>query len=276
MRTPEVLARGHALAEAPVRRPDGTIFFSDVLDGGVHVLHGDGASTTLLPDRRGIGGMAQTNRRQLVVSGRDLTVVDDSGRHRTVAPRPDRATGLNDLTVAPDGSVIVGLLTFRPFGGDAPTPGLLGRLAPGDEEIRPWGGFDLTWPNGIVVTDDGTVVAADFHEGTLWRGTFHESGCHLERFATLPGGHADGMALDRDGMVWVAGGQAAQVVRLTIDGRVDATIQLDEGFVSSVAFGAPGELLVTRATDAPEEPSLLRLAVDAVGAPIPLAAVDPA
>src|SRR5213592_3605089 len=80
----ERLTGGYLLAEAPVAAPDGGVLFSDALGGGVrHWSPATGAVETVIPKRRGVGGMA----------------------------------------VHADGHVVVGVLRFRPFACEQPVPG---------------------------------------------------------------------------------------------------------------------------------------------------------
>jgi xylono-1,5-lactonase len=118
----ERVASGYTLAETPVAAPDGVNYFSDVLGGGVyHFSPGSGAVQTVVAKRRGVGGMALHADGGLVMTGRDVIHVRD-GETRTLYFNPE-IKGLNDLTVDPDGRVIVGCLRFRPFAGDDPIAG---------------------------------------------------------------------------------------------------------------------------------------------------------
>jgi sugar lactone lactonase YvrE len=47
----EVLATGFGLAEGPTAGPDGVLYVTDALLGGVHQLHADGSRSHLVPDR---------------------------------------------------------------------------------------------------------------------------------------------------------------------------------------------------------------------------------
>ena len=75
--------------------------------------------------------------------------------------------------------------------------------------------------------------------------------------AKLLQGWPDGMTIDSDGCLWVALAHGGVVLRLTPEGRVDATLGVPARFVTSCAFGDPdrGTLFVTSATigRAPEE-----------------------
>jgi sugar lactone lactonase YvrE len=54
----ERLATGFGLIEGPVFDPAFGLYFSDVINGGVHLLDRAGNVSLVLPKRRGIGGMA--------------------------------------------------------------------------------------------------------------------------------------------------------------------------------------------------------------------------
>src|SRR5213595_3775936 len=108
----ERLTGGYLLAEAPVAAPDGGVLFSDALGGGVrHWSPATGAVETVIPKRRGVGGMALHADGGLVVSGRDVSHV--TGDQSRVVFADEAIAGLNDLTVDPDGHVVVGVLRFR-------------------------------------------------------------------------------------------------------------------------------------------------------------------
>jgi sugar lactone lactonase YvrE len=67
----DVLAHGYGLAEGPCPAPDGSIFFSDVMGGVYRWADGEGVST-VVPSRRGVGGIALHVDGGLLVTGREL------------------------------------------------------------------------------------------------------------------------------------------------------------------------------------------------------------
>jgi gluconolactonase len=68
-------------------------------------------------------------------------------------------------------------------------------------------------------------------------------------FCEVPRGSADGLAVDAEGGVWVALGDAGAVARFGADGTLDELVQMPAGFVSSLSFGGEGlcEVLITTA-----------------------------
>ncbi len=68
------VATGFGLIEGPVWDASG-LYFSDVINGGVHLLDRAGKVSLVVPKRRGIGGMALHAAGGIVVGGRDIAFV---------------------------------------------------------------------------------------------------------------------------------------------------------------------------------------------------------
>jgi gluconolactonase len=243
----ERVATGYALAEAPVAAPGGGVFFSDVLGGGVyHWSPQTGDVETVLAKRRGVGGMALHSDGGLVMSGRDVIHVRD-GESRTLYTAPESVAGMNDLTVDPDGRVIVGLLRFHPFAGEDPVDGEFVRL---DGTVVLPG---VLWANGCAFSPDGaTFYGCDYERGLVLAVSRDEP---PRTMVVSPSGDADGMAVDEEGCLWVALGSRASVGRFTPDGALDSELAVDADFVASVCFaGADHRDLVITTTGDREDP----------------------
>jgi sugar lactone lactonase YvrE len=260
----EALAQGFGLLEAPCAAGDGSVCFSDVLGGGVYRWSPGGAVETVIPKRRGVGGMCLHADGGLVVSGRDLVHVRD-GESRALLEL-EGVTGFNDLTAAPDGSLYVGALRFRPFAGEDPVPGDIWHLAADGTAERVLD--DVDWPNGIGVSaDGGTVYVCDYASGEV-RAHELESGGSVV-FARSPSGDADGLAMDAEGGVWVALGGGGGVGRFSPGGELEQVLDVPADFVSSLCFGGQDgrELFVTTTG------TLFRARVDVAGLPLAAARV---
>lgn len=245
----ETLADGLQLAEAPRVAADGSVFFADVLGGGVY-RWADGTVDVVVPKRRGVGGLALHADGGVVCTGRDLVHVAPDGTNRVVFAPPEGTVGFNDCCALPTGAVLVGALRFMPFAGDdvERVPGEFWHVGAGDE---PCIDIDsIVWPNGCgadVVR--GRTYACDYANGDVWMRDVDG----VRPFATLAGGEADGLAVDGEGGVWVASGGSGSVVRLSPDdGAVLGEVHLG-GFVTSLAFDGAAAMIVTTTT------SVLRL-----------------
>jgi sugar lactone lactonase YvrE len=237
----EPLATGYGLIEGPLWEPGRGLYFSDVLNGGVHRLSPAGAVTTVVPHRRGIGGMALHASGGLVVGGRSIafkSLTDDRSAILLPSEAIPGAIGFNDLTTDAAGRIYVGSLAYRVFGGDPPKPGHL-HVIDLDGGMRTIAdGVRLT--NGLAFSPDGSRL---YHA---------DSGSHLIRvhdvagdgsvsawrlFASLAGDTPDGMAVAADGSVWVALADRGCVAVFDADGKERARLPVPLPMVTSVCFG---------------------------------------
>jgi gluconolactonase len=228
-----VLERPHSLLEGPRIAPDGSLVYSDVIAGGLWAWRPDGQIVELLAGRRGIGGVLAHADGGWVLSGRSILHLAPDGSQRELLSDPE-VPGYNDLGVTPAGDLLVGELRYRPMSGEEPREGRLLALAPGEpprvlsEEVL--------WPNGIGVSGDGERVYFSDYGRRRVLVTGLEGG-PTEVFADAPQGSADGLAVDADGGVWVALGEAGAVARFSSSGELHEVIKMPAGFVSSISFG---------------------------------------
>ena len=249
---PGVTERTHGLLEAPRATADGSILYSDVLGGGVYRVPagGDREPETVLPKRRGIGGQVTHRDGGIVVTGREVVHVDGERQRELLAI--DGVAGFNDVTTDSAGSVLAGALRFKPFAGEDPVPTEIWRIiGPGIAEVAAEG---IDWPNGIALTpDDGAMFVSDTANGVVL--VFQTGNTVGETFATVANGAVDGLALDEEGGVWVALGDAG-IARFDAQGNLDGFAEVPSAFVSSLCFGGPDrrDLFITTA-DNPLDPS---------------------
>jgi gluconolactonase len=247
-----VSARQHGLLEAPRATDDGGVLYSDVLGGGVYrVDAGDREPETVLPKRRGIGGLVEHSDGGIVVTGRSVLHVDGDRQRELLSL--DGVTGFNDLTTDSAGHVLVGALRFHPFAGEDPAPTEVWRIsAAGVAEVAAEG---VDWPNGIALTpDDRALYVSDTANGVIR--VFSSGSTSGDVFASVSAGAVDGLALDEEGGVWVALGDGG-IARFEPDGRLDGFVDIPSEFVSSLCFGGADrrDLFITTA-DNPLDPSL--------------------
>jgi sugar lactone lactonase YvrE len=248
--TPEVLATGYQLVEGPRADHDGGVYFTDALGGGVYRWSKDGVDT-IVPKRKGVGGLALHTDGGVVVSGRDVTHVAPDGTNRLLFAAPEGVTGFNDICATSDGSILAGGLRFLPFADEEPKPGAFWHVsAPEQAELAL---EDVMWPNGVGDAGLGIWCFCDYSRGRV---TIVEGDEH--RTITTPSGEADGLAFDVDDGLWVAQPRAQSLVRITLDGEVDRTIDLPGVQPASLAFD--GDVLyVTTIANETRSGELLRL-----------------
>lgn len=261
----DVLAHGYGLAEAPTIDVDGSLVFSDVLGGGVYRLGAGGGVSTVVPKRRGVGGIAIHAEGGIVCSGRDVVHVR-AGETRTLL-HVDGVAGWNDMCTDGSGRVYAGGLRFAVFDPSAEAvPGELWCVATDSDPAMLFG--DVVHANGVACTADGrTIYLSDTRRRCVI--VFDVEQATRRELDVSALGHPDGMALDEHGAVWLAlvsGG----IVRLTPDGEVDRKLEPPSAFTTSLCF-AGRDLYVTTGGHSEHEElrgCVLRTTVDVAGAPV--------
>ncbi|MGN6742112.1 MAG: SMP-30/gluconolactonase/LRE family protein [Amnibacterium sp.] len=155
---------------------------------------------------------------------------------------------LNDGAADPAGRYVVGSLATSGSGGDEVL------LQTGDAPARPLrSGIGLS--NGIDWSRDGTTLYhVDSTRHTVSTAAYDPATGTATGWATLfevPDGVPDGLALDADGLLWVACWGVGQVRRYDHDGRIRQVVEVDAPLTSSFAFAGDGlgTLVITTARD---------------------------
>jgi D-xylonolactonase len=277
MATLETLATGYGLIEGPRIDDEDRLYFSDVHRGGVYRRGPDGSIETVVPKRRGVGGIALHADGGIVISGRNICHVRD-GETRIVFD-PEDTPGFNDLFTDTQGRVYTGSMRSNPFGDlDGPrTPGELYRIDADGKSVELYGNVSLT--NGIGFSPDGTTI---FHSDSarnevIAHDVNPDGSCSNRRtFAKPPSGFPDGLAVDEAGGVWIAAYNGGCATRFAPDGQLDRHVAVPAKAVTSLAFGGADrrDLYIVSADntdDASLGGSIFRTRVD-----IPGLAVTPA
>ncbi len=273
----ETLAWGYGLLEGPRVDAEDRLYFADVPNGGVFRRDPDGTISTVVPKRRGVGGIALHADGGVVVSGRDISHVRD-GQSRQLAVFD--ALGTNDLFVDASGRVVVGTLRSNPFDLEGErTPGDCWRIdAPGSTTLL-YGGIGLT--NGIGFSPDGSVI---YHADTsanavVAHDVAADGSCGNRRnLVQREGFQPDGLAVDEAGTVWVAEYGGRCVSGWAADGGSMGRVEVPAKLVTSVCFGGADrrDLYIVSADnteDRTRQGSVFRTRVDVPGVAVPLVTI---
>jgi len=273
----ETLAFGYGLIEGPRVDGAGNLYFSDVTNGGVFRRGPSGEIDTVVPKRRGVGGIALHAEGGIVISGKNICHAKD-GATRVLFARDD-VPGFNDLFTDAQGRVYTGSMLSSPFGaGDGERK--LGDCYRIDGEGRAavlYDGVSLT--NGIGFSPDGRrIYHSDSARGLVLVHELDESGRATPLTPIRVEGGPDGLAVDAEGGVWVALYQAGAVARFEPDGSPDRRIALPAKAVTSLCFGgADLRDLYAVSADNTDDParggSIFRTRSDVAGLPAPLARI---
>jgi len=230
----ERIASGYALPEALRAADDGTLYFSDAERGGVFRLV-NGTVETLIPKRRGVGGLLLHRDGGVVVSGRSLIHVHD-GVTRELFSEPN-ALGLNDITADASGGVLVGSIRMDwrdPANG---LPGEVWRV--GGPESTTLVAGEVDYPNGMALSADGGILYVADYVGRCVHAFAIENDELVSRsaFTVTDGGRPDGLAVDVEGGVWVAMGPLGTLDRYSSQGVLTERLQPPTSFVVTACFG---------------------------------------
>jgi gluconolactonase len=233
----ETLCFGYGLIEGPREDGEGNLHFSDVTNGGVYRRSSDGTIATVVPRRRGVGGIALHASGGLVISGKDVCHVLD-GETRVLLTRESvGAIGFNDLFTDSAGRIVVGSLRSDPLADGPRIPGSLCRIELDATVSELYGDIGLT--NGIGLSPDGrTIFHADTSAAAVVAHDLTADGkATNRRVHARVDGMPDGLAVDAQGGVWVAVYGGGCVARFAPDGSLDRRVEVPASAVTSLCFG---------------------------------------
>ncbi|MBN9150964.1 MAG: SMP-30/gluconolactonase/LRE family protein [Micrococcales bacterium] len=243
------------LAESPLWNPDShRVLWVDIPTGRVH--SGTLRDSTIVDTRSVELGEPITaaclarDGGLLVSTQRRLVAIDGAGdRHLGPDILPaHRRNRMNDGACDSAGRYLVGTLSLD---GEKFAEELL-QVEPDGTVTAMRSGIGLS--NGIAWSPDGArLYHVDTMAHTVWVAEYDVASGVASEWSELfvvDGEYPDGLAVDVEGMLWVAMWGAGQVRRYDTAGRIHTTVRVDAPHTSSVAFVGPDldRLLITTAT----------------------------
>jgi gluconolactonase len=244
---PQLVQEGFTFTEGPVGTAEGTLYFSDIRVNKTYLLEAGGKIAVVRENTNGGNGLALTKDGHLLTAegdGKRISRLDAGGKVSTVTDGIEGHPLLapNDLIVDAKGGIY--------FTDPGPRPVVPGRvvhvyyLPPGAKE--PIVIDDkVARPNGLTITADGkTLIVDDTLGTTVFAYDIQADGtvANKRTFAELrdiPAGQesvADGLALDREGRIYITTIKGVQV--FDRDGQYLGTIAIARQ-PANVAFGGP-------------------------------------
>lgn len=230
----ELVADGFGFTEGPCAGPGGEVYFTDIPANRIHRIAADGAVEVFASETGGANGLAFGPDGRLYACCnrvREIRAYDADGGFTTVASN----VGSNDLVVDHTGRI---------FFTD-PAAGAVRRIDADGEVAEVDTGVEF--PNGVALSPDQTLLfVADMRgrnvysyqiqaDGSL---SHKESFYHLHLPPNAVQSSADGMAVDQDGMLYVATALGVQVCDQP--GRVNFIVNKPQrAWLANVAFGGP-------------------------------------
>jgi gluconolactonase len=226
---PELVKEGFVFTEGPVGTYDGGLFFSDVGSKTIYHMDPEGKITIARGNTFGANGLA-LNASELYAAegaGKLISRGNQNGRVATVLESTDAAPlgAPNDIIFDAHGGFYFTDPGAAPL--DPKDPNRHGKVY----YVASNGGREpllvddkVAFPNGVTITPDGRELLVDDTVGdTIWaydlmpkKSKKPQTGVTRTAFAKIPEltngiSGADGMAVDREGRVYVATGAGVQV-----------------------------------------------------------------
>lgn len=219
---------GLTFPEAP-RWHDGRLWLSDFYSERVLAIGDDGEAECVVrvPGRpSGLGWDSDGSLLVVSMLERSLMRLAD-GRLDRVADLSAFATGpCNDMVVDDQGRAWVGNFGFDRHQGETQCTTCLVRVDADGSAHQVADG--LLFPNGTVITPDGTLIIAETFAHRLTAFTIEADASLSGRrvFAQFDDVYPDGICLDAEGAVWVADPWGKRILRVFDGGRVAHSIDL--------------------------------------------------
>jgi gluconolactonase len=246
---PELVQEGYMFTEGPLGTTDGGLYFTDLREANrIYRLDASGKISVVRENSNGTNGLAFTRSGDLVGaegSGKRISKIAPDGK-ATELTRGDGEKPLmapNDLIADANGGIY--------FTDPGPRPLVPGRKAylyylPAGATKAVALDDGIVRPNGLILTLDAkTLIVADTVGDTLFAFDVQPNGTVRNkrpfiRLRDIPQGEesgADGIAIDRDGRIYVTTITGVQVFDKT--GEYLGTIRVARR-PSNIAFSGPG------------------------------------
>jgi gluconolactonase len=245
----ELVQEGFKFLEGPVGTTDGGLYFTDILTSKIHRLDPNGRISVVREPSGAANGLVVTRDGDLLAAEMTGKRVSKRSRDGAVTTISDSAGGNpymapNDLIADARGGIY--------FTDPGPHPAAPGRtsyvyyLAPGAKEPVVIDD-QIVGPNGLTLTPDGkTLIVSDTKGEAGFAYDLQSDGAAknkriFTKLRDIPTGKeslADGIAVDRDGRLYVTTRTGVQVFGAT--GVYLGTIQVPRR-PANVAFSGPGK-----------------------------------
>jgi sugar lactone lactonase YvrE len=233
----------HGLYLEALAVDDQTIWFSDVILGGVQGLHADGSTSHWARERMWIGGVILNEDGSVLCSGPGGIEWFNAttGRSGTLLNSIDGVplVGVNEMCGDRHGNLIFGTLDIASIiKGQQTEPVAMYRLDLNGKVTQLTD--NLRFSNGIRLSPDNKKL----YHNESFVGTFvydvAPDGSLGEKKLLLDKPDCDGIALDVNGNVWISGFSSQELLCMTPDGTIQQRLPFSGGAATNVRFGGTG------------------------------------
>ncbi|HEY0959506.1 MAG TPA: SMP-30/gluconolactonase/LRE family protein [Novosphingobium sp.] len=232
-----ILARGLYLEGLAVDHATGTVWYSDVIGGGIHAVAPDGSAANYNRARLWTGGVLVNADGRILSTGQGGIQWTDPANGRS-GWLINGLSGVNEMVPDGRGGILFGSVDLdRVIAGETPRPAGIYRLNP-NRSVTPLA-EEVGFVNGMMLSADGTRLF--FNES--FNGTFvadvRPDGSLGERTMLLAKYDCDGMARDAEGNLWITGFESSAITRIRPDGSVLPPFETPAGAITQLRFGGP-------------------------------------
>lgn len=252
------------LGESPVwDERKGVLYFVDITRGKIHVLLQNGDTETVYQSAARIGALALTDKGNLIFTEDTCVALlkPRSGEVSYISPAIHDSTGsrFNDGACDPQGRFVTGLM----YEGPVRYPGALYRFTCSNETLLIQ--QDIALPNGLAWSEDGnTFYFVDSIACSIFQASYTAEGIpeNVRLFIRTPTGlgRPDGIALDREGGLWVCQFNGGCLLRYDRNGCLSDRVVMPVPRPTSCCFGGENleTLFITTARFAMSEQELIQ------------------
>jgi sugar lactone lactonase YvrE len=255
----ETLVNGLCFGEGPRWRND-RLYFSDMHDNTVYSVDTSGNLETIVQleddEPSGLGWLP--DGRMLIVSmrNRKLLVLDGGGLTEFADLSGIATYHCNDMVTDLEGRSYVGNFGYDLHNNAEFQKAALILVHPdGTTEVA---ADDLSFPNGTVITPDGTtLIVGESFGARLTAFDINPDGSLANRreWAKMDGAVPDGICLDEAGGIWVASPVSNEALRVIEGGEVTDRVKIENQAYACMLGGPSGKTLfiMTSRSSHPDE-----------------------
>jgi sugar lactone lactonase YvrE len=239
----EKVASGLYLEGLAVDYAGDTIWYSDVIAGGIHGVKPDGTKVTSFNEGRMWTGGVMMNEDGSVLSTGEGGIMwnnPETGKSGWLLDTIDGApiNGINEMVPDGTGGIFFGTNDIEMVIQGQPTrPTALYRLTAQRELVKLADGIGFT--NGIAYDAERRRFYCNDTFNCTWAFDVAQDLMLANKRAFLKKEDVDGMALDAEGNVWITGFRSNFLTRLRPDGTELPRVETPAGSITQVRFGGP-------------------------------------
>lgn len=234
------IAKGLYLEGLAVDYASGTVWYSDVIAGGIHGVKTDGQTTSFNKDRMWTSGIMLNEDGAVLSSGAGGIMWNHpkTGRSGWLVSEVagNEINGINEMMPDGTGGIYFGTVDIEQIKKGEPTrPASLYRLTVDRQVVLVAEG--LGFANGIMMSSDGKrLYYNDTFDATYVFDVLPDKSL-ANRRKFIVKEDCDGMALDGEGNLWITGFRSSDIVRVRPDGTLLEPVATPAGAITQIRFG---------------------------------------